>query len=155
MFIIVANDDNFSRRQMANSLISNSQGTAMLIHRAFHIAGSEANMSVLCAGLLGVGASDHVFPHVDAVARTARDMRAGEVIGSSPGALGWDHTLRAAMIPATPLGEHNPVPFFLLSGNRLVKDVPADTVITLNMIEEPEDSLLWALRREQDEVFLK
>ena len=43
----------------------------------------------------------------------------------------------------------------MLSGNRLVRDVPADTVITLDMIEEPKDSVLWALRREQDQVFLK
>ena len=155
IFVTVANDDDVSRRQMAQGLIANRRGSAMLITRPFHLGGAEANLSILCAGLLGVGASADVRPRVDAVARTARPMHAGEVIGSSPGTLGWDHSVRAAMIPATPLGETNPVPFFMLAGNRLVKDVPPDTVITLNMIEEPEASALWALRREQDDVFLR
>jgi predicted homoserine dehydrogenase-like protein len=154
VFIVVANSDEVSRRAMAHGLIANRRGSAMLITRPFHLGGAEANLSILCAGLLGVGASADVHSRVDAVARTARPMRAGEVIGSSPGTLGWDHSVRAAMIPAAPLAETNPVPFFLLAGNRLVTDVPPDTVITLEMIEEPADSVLWALRREQDAVFL-
>jgi predicted homoserine dehydrogenase-like protein len=154
VYIVVANDDDFSRRQMAGGLFSNSLGTAMLIYRSYHLGGSEANLSVLCAALLGVGASTEVYPRVDMVARAARHLRAGEMLGSSPGTLGWDHTVRAAMIPATPIAEDNPVPFFMLSGSRLTRDVPAGTVITLAMIEEPKNALLWALRREQDAVFL-
>jgi predicted homoserine dehydrogenase-like protein len=108
---------------------------------------------VLCAALLGVPASDEVLPRVDIAARTARDLRAGECIGSGPGTLGWDHSLRAFMVPGTPLGPRNPVPFFMLGGVRLTRDAPADTVITLDMIEPPRESALWSLRRLQDELF--
>jgi predicted homoserine dehydrogenase-like protein len=155
VFVVVACDDEVSRRKMAAGLFSNRQETAMLIYRAYQLGSSEANLSILCAGLLGVGATAEIYPHVDMVARAARDMRAGEVVGSSPGTLGWDHSVRAAMVPAFPLAAGNPVPFFLLSGNRLVVDVPADTVFTLGMIQEPENSALWALRRKQDAVFMR
>jgi predicted homoserine dehydrogenase-like protein len=40
-----------------------------------------------------------------------------------------------------------------MANNRLVRDVPAGTIITAEMVEPPRDSLLWSLRRELDEVF--
>jgi predicted homoserine dehydrogenase-like protein len=110
-------------------------------------------MSILCAGLLQVPTgSAEVLPHVDIVATTARDFRAGEILGSS-GTLGWNRDLRASLVPAFPLSDDGPVPFFMLEGNRLTKDVPARTTITLDMIAPPADSALWSLRRQQDAHF--
>jgi predicted homoserine dehydrogenase-like protein len=40
-----------------------------------------------------------------------------------------------------------------MAGNRLLRDVPAGTLIAAEMVEAPEDSLLWRLRRELEETF--
>jgi predicted homoserine dehydrogenase-like protein len=155
VYIVVANADPVSRATMIEKgLYANAAGTAMLAYRPYHLCGAETAMSILCAGLLQTptGAAE-LHPHVDLVATTTRAFRAGETI-SRPGGLGYDSDLPAALAPALPLTPQNPVPFFMLEGIRLAVDVPAGTVITGAMVVEPPGSTLWALRREQDALFL-
>ena len=154
VFIVVANDDAVSREVMIRKgLVANSRRSAMLLYRPYHLCGAETAMSILCAGLLQVPTgSAEVLPRVDIVAMAARDFQADEVLGS-PGTLGWNRDLRASMVPAFPLSDDGPVPFFMLEGNQLAKDVPAGTTITLDMIAPPADSALWSLRRQQDAHF--
>ena len=154
VFIVVANDDAVSRETMIRKgAVANSRGSAIMLYRPYHLCGAETAMSILCAGLLRVPTgSAEVLPHVDIVAATARDFRAAEMLGSS-GTLGWNRDLRASLVPAFPLSGSSPVPFFMLEGNRLAKDVPAGTTITVDMIAPPVDSALWSLRRQQDAHF--
>jgi predicted homoserine dehydrogenase-like protein len=155
VFTVVANDDAVSREVMIRKgAVANSRRSAMLLYRPYHLCGAETALSILCAGLLQVptGSTD-VLPRVDIVATTARDFLAGEVLGS-PGTLGWNRDLRASLLPAFALSDDGPVPFFMLEGNRLAKDVPAGTTLTLDMIVPPADSALWSLRRQQDAHFL-
>ncbi|MBN1583511.1 MAG: hypothetical protein JXA89_22570 [Anaerolineae bacterium] len=154
VFIVVANDDVVSRDIMIQKgAIANSRRTAMMLYRPYHLCGAETAMSILCAGLLHVPTgSAEVLPRVDIVATTARDFQAGEILGSS-GTLGWNRDLRASLVPAFPLSDTDPVPFFMLEENRLIKDVPAGTTITMNMIAPPTRSALWSLRRQQDTHF--
>jgi predicted homoserine dehydrogenase-like protein len=154
VFVVVANDDAVSRQTMIDKgAVANSSGTAMMLYRPYHLCGAETAMSILCAGLLQVPTgSAEVLPHVDIVATTARDFRAGEKLGES-GTLGWNRDLRASLVPAFPLSDNSPVPFFMLEENRLTTDVPAGTTITLEMIAPPDDSALWSLRRQQDTQF--
>lgn len=155
VYIVVANADPVSRATMIEKgLHANAAGTAMLAYRPYHLCGAETAMSILCAGLLQTptGAAE-LRPWVDLVPTTTRAFRAGETI-SRPGGLGYDRDLRAALAPAQPLAPENPVPFFMLEGIRLAVDVPAGTVITGDMVVEPPGSALWALRREQDSLFL-
>ncbi|MDF1512868.1 MAG: hypothetical protein P1S60_03555, partial [Anaerolineae bacterium] len=154
VFIVVANDDAVSRETMIKKgAIANYNRTAMMLFRPYHLCGAETAMSILCAGLLRVPTgSSEVLPHVDIVATTSSDFKAGEILGSS-GSLGWNRDLRASLVPAFPMLGESPVPFFMLEGNQLIKDVPAGTVITQDMISAPIDSTLWTLRRQQDAIF--
>ena len=154
VFVVVANDDAVSRQTMIQKgAVANSSGTAMMLYRPYHLCGAETAMSILCAGLLRVPTgSAEVLPYVDIVATTARDFRAGEKLGE-PGTLGWNRDLRASLVPAFPLTDDGPVPFFMLEGNRLTKDVPAGATITLALIAPAADSALWSLRRQQDAHF--
>ncbi len=47
----------------------------------------------------------------------------------------------------------NLLPLTMTNGIRLTRAVAADQPITYDMIERPNDSFLWSLRAEQDEVF--
>jgi predicted homoserine dehydrogenase-like protein len=154
VYVVVANNDAVSRETMIQKgAIANLSRSAIMLYRPYHLCGAETAMSILCAGLLQTptGAAQ-VLPHVDIVATTARDFRAGETLGSS-GTLGWNRDLRASLVPGFPLTEDGPVPFFMLEGNRLVQDVPAGTSISVDMVDRPDNSPLWSLRQRQDNHF--
>jgi len=155
VYIVVANDDSHSRSVMiGKGLLANSRRSAMLIYRPYHLCGAETAMSILCAGLLKVPTgSSEILPLVDMAARTTRDFKAGEILAES-GTSGYSQSLLASLIPAVPVADGKVLPFFMLEGNRLVKDVSADTVITCDMVSPPQDSVLWSLRKQQDEHFL-
>jgi predicted homoserine dehydrogenase-like protein len=164
VYIVVANADDRSRSIMIRKgLIANSRGTAMLMYRPHHLCGAETAMSILCAGLLGVPTgSATVLPLVDMIAIADRDWEAGEWLGGAqategPINLGYHPGLGTVMVPGFPVvhgdGGHTPVPFFMLEGCRLVKDVPCGTTITADMVEQPAGSVLWQLREEQDAQF--
>lgn len=152
VFIVVANADKHSRNIMiGKGLIANSRSNAMLIYRPYHLCGAETAMSILCAGLLGVPTGSlEILPRVDMAAKTTRSFKAGESLGN----LSYNEDLRTSLIPAVPLADENPLPFFMLEGNNFAQDVPADIVITKDVIIPPENSILWSLRKKQDEIFL-
>ena len=156
VFIVIANDDPISREVMIQKgLVANSRRSAMLLYRPYHLCGAETAMSILCAGLLRVPTgSSEILPRIDIAARTARDFRAGEVLGS-PGDPGWDHDLRAFLLPGAPVVDDGPLPFFMIESNRLTMDVPEGTVITRRMVEPPQNSVLWSLRKQQDDCFFR
>jgi predicted homoserine dehydrogenase-like protein len=154
IFVIVSNADRRSREIMiTKGLMTNRRGSAMLIYRAHHLCGAETAVSILCAGLLRVptGAST-LLPVADITVTANRDFNAGEVI-SGPGKSGADPDLRPTLIPATPVADDSPLPFFMLEGNRLATDWPKGTILTRRMVVAPADSALWSLRQQQDEVF--
>ena len=151
VFIVVACRNDYSRRILTTKgLISNHRGTVALVYRPYHLCGVETAMSVLCAGLLGVatGAREYL-PRVDVFARAEVDLKAGDTVLA-------DHSeaLRALMCPAQPLTTDGPLPFYLASGNVLTSDVPDGELITADKVRRPADSVVWALREEQDREFM-
>ena len=122
----------------------------MLLTYPYHLLGVEAIHSILAAALLGVGtgATDY-RPRFDVLTRAARDLEAGTVLGG-------DHSpeTEAFVGPAASLADGRPLPAHLANGNRLLRPVNQGTVITREMVAAPADSVLWALRAQQDAAFL-
>jgi len=155
VFVVVANDNAHSRDIMIQKgLLTNSRKSAMLVYRPYHLCGAETAMSILCAGLLKVPTgSSTLVPRVDMAAKSARSFKAGEILGEKPGTLGLNLELRALLIPTVPIADNHPLPFFMLEGKRLSRDISSGTVITQDMVIPPQDSFLWSLRKQQDEYF--
>ena len=110
-------------------------------------------MSILCAGLLGVATGgQEVLAHVDIIVEARRDFKAGEIIGPA-GNSGWNRDFKCSLAPGFRVGPARPLPFFMLEGNRLAKDVPSGTVFNWEMVERPSSSALWSLRNQQDDIF--
>ena len=150
VFIVVSCENDYSRTVLTTKgLIPNSRGSTALIYRPYHLCGVETPISILSAALLNVptGAAA-VQPHVDLVARSNCELKAGTTLGG-----GHSDDIDAAILPAFPIAEGNPLPLYLLDGVRLSKDVAAETLITQEMVDPPSDSLLWSLRRQQDAHF--
>jgi predicted homoserine dehydrogenase-like protein len=154
-FIMVTTPDKHARETLADCLESNWSKSAFLVYRPHHMVGVETATSILVAGLLRVPTgSNTVLPRLDVQIQTTRDFRKGETV-SAPGELAYYPDVRATLIPAVPVAHDNPLPAYMSEGNRLTRDVPKGTVITGSMIAPPQDSVMWFLRRKQDEVFLK
>ncbi len=156
VYAVVGNPDACSRAKMVEKgLCANSRGTAMLIYRPYHLCGAETAMSILCAGLLGVPTgSAEILPRVDMAVRVTRDLRVGTVLGDPEvEQSGFGREPEAFLAPGGRVESGRALPFFMVEGCRLVRDVSAGTVLTREMVEPPRESALWAMRREQDELF--
>ena len=150
VFIVVSCENDYSRMILTTKgLIPNARGSTAVIYRPYHLCGVETPISILSAALLNVptGAAT-VQPHVDLVAKSNCELKAGTILGG-----GHSNDIDAAILPASPIAEGNPLPLYLLTGNRLSKDVAAETLITEEMVDPPSDSVLWSLRRQQDAHF--
>ncbi len=150
VFLVVRCDNAYSNHILTTKgQIANADGTASVIYRPYHLCGVETASSLLVAALLGLDtASDTYLPRYDLVKVAARDIAAGEVFGN-------DHSpqLTARIIPATSVAPGHPAAAHLLRGNRAATDIPQGSLITYDMVEEPEGSTLWRLRRLQDKTF--
>jgi len=151
VFVVVACENDYSRHILTTKgLITNTRDSVALIYRPYHLCGVETPISILTAALLKIptGATMYV-PRVDVVARATKDLRAGEIVGNT-----HSPDLQIIMRPAQPVQAGHALPVHMASGNRLAVDVPKGAVITADMLVQPENSTLWALRAEQDRSFL-
>jgi predicted homoserine dehydrogenase-like protein len=63
--------------------------------------------------------------------------------------------MTAMVMEALIKDDNHPIPGHMLDGNIAKVNIKKGTIITYGMVEAPEDSTLWKLRKLQDEVFLK
>ncbi|RCW74414.1 SAF domain-containing protein [Pseudorhodoferax soli] len=154
VFLVVRCDNAYSNHVLTTKgQIANHDDSTAVIYRPYHLCGVETSSSILVAGLLGLDTgSDDYRPRFDLVKVAAHDIAAGEVFGN-------DHSqqLKARIVPARPIGargDGTAACAHLLTGNRAAVDIPAGTLVTYDMVVEPEGSALWALRRRQDAEFL-
>lgn len=154
IFMVIRCDNAFAMEKMRRKgFITNYDTTAGVLYRPYHLCGAETAMSILCAGLLQTPTgSMKIAPNVDIIATTRREMKAGEIVGPSLDS-GWNRDFKCELVRGFPITKSSPIPFFMMEGNRFSKDVPKGQVISMDMIEEPINSTLWALRYEQDKLF--
>ena len=123
-----------------------------LVYNPQHLLGIEATVSILSAGLLGrsTGAAGP-RPVLDMIAVAGQNLTAGTAL-----VMDRRHNIigvEAEMIDAGPIAEDGALPYYMVAGNVLTRDVSAGDRITRSMILSPEGSILWRLRAEQDASF--
>jgi predicted homoserine dehydrogenase-like protein len=133
-------------------VVSRSEEAAM-IYRPSHLLGVESATTVLAAVLHGHSSGpDDVLPRFDVVGRTTKPLPAGTVLAAT----GHHHEIdgvEGLLLPARKAEGTNPIPFYMMAGNSLVREVPVGAIITADMLSPPKVSRLWALRRELEEAF--
>lgn len=156
-FVVVACDDEETWQVLKDKgvPVSKNGKTAMIYYPA-HYLGFEALFSVLSVGLLGLPtSSDNPKPRYDLVAKANRDMKKGtqlKAVGHHHVIEGFDGILR----PSARIDENTQLPYYLADNMKLSQDVKKGELLTAEMIEMPkQDTVLWSLRREQDDVFLR
>jgi predicted homoserine dehydrogenase-like protein len=130
-----------------------ANGRTAMLGLPRHLLGLEAATTVLEAALLGASSgADRPRPVVDLVAHADADLAAGTLLE----AVGHHHSIRnvsARMVPAAPLGNDRPVPYYLAAGRRLVRDVKGGGPILCADVALDDGSTLLRLRRDQDGLF--
>lgn len=154
VFVVVRCRDQKSWEVLrAKGHVVSRSGEAAMIYRPSHLLGVESATTVLSAVLHGRSSGpDDVQPRFDVVGQTNRPLAAGTLLEAT----GHHHQIAGVdgrLVPARAASGANPIPFYLMAGNRLRRDVPAGSVLTAEMIEPPKDSLLWSLRHEMETTF--
>lgn len=151
--VIEAPDKETGRLFAAKGMPTSEDGRYVLVHNPVHLLGAEAAMSILSSVKLHCSTgSRHVRPLVDLVGITDRALMPGEVL-----ALGTRHVisgLRHRLEPARPLGEENPLPYYMCVGAKVRHTVPAGRVLLGCDLDVDRNTPLYQLRESQDKHFL-
>lgn len=150
MYLVVKADNPYAQHILATKgQIANYRNSAVVLYRPWHLCGVETNVSVMCAGLVGAstGATQYL-PRYDLVKSAVVDIKKGECFRGDR-----DERMQASIIPATCMAPDAPVPAHMLNGNIASRDIRAGELITYSMVDKPEQSTLWELRKLQEETF--
>lgn len=130
-----------------------TDGQYGLVYNPSHLLGVEAPMSVMAAARLGNTIADAEYrPVVDLTARAAADMPAGtrlDIVGNRHVIPGFEPQLTTARA----VKDDAALPYYMAVGLTLVRDLKAGEVLSVDAVAKPQDSVLWDLRAEQDEMF--
>lgn len=153
VFVIVEAPDLATGRLFAQKGIPTSpDGRYVLIHNPIHLLGAEAPLSALSAAGFGCSTgSDDVRPRVDLVAEADRDLQPGEIL-----TMGARHVIQGLthrLMPAQAIGAGQRLPYYLADGMRVLRPIKKGTLLTCDDVTEREGSILFRLRREQDQLF--
>lgn len=147
VFMVIRAEDKVLRKVIATkNFIVSGDGQRALLYRPFHFVGAEAPMSILRAALYGEAtASPNRVPTADVITVAKRDLHAGETLDGIGG-----HTVRGVIERRDVAKNQNLLPLILAEKVRLKVPVKQGHPLTYDMVENPGDSFLWNLRREQD-----
>jgi predicted homoserine dehydrogenase-like protein len=151
VFLVVKSNNAYSQRILTTKgLISNYDNSVAVICHPYHLCGVESSTSLLSAAMLGVDTgSKEYIQRFDLVRRAAKDLPAGTVCKNDK-----DPNMDSFIVSTIRKSPTNPIPAHLLNGNKLKVDVKAGSIITYDMVEEPENSLLWNLRTKQENLII-
>lgn len=153
VFVTVAceDDETWAMLRDKGHVVARNGRTAM-IGLPRHLLGMEAATTVFEVALLGVSSgADKPRPVMDLTAHADADLPAGSQLVAE----GHHHTIRnvsGRMTPARALSDGAPIPYYLLSGRKLKRDVKAGQMILCGDVDLDTGSELYRLRAAQDAV---
>ena len=146
VFVIAACDNpEFCHAAKTKGFIASPDGKRVLLYRPYHFVGIETPVSILQAVLYGEATGAPLpTPVADVYAIAKRDLVAGELLNGVGGDM-----VRGEMEKITSESVENRLPLALAEGIRIKSDVAAGNPLTLDMVDIPEDSILWKLYKSQ------
>lgn len=147
VFVIVTTDnqriiDGLVQRDMGN-------GPNYLLYRPYHLCSIETPITAAQASIYGESTGypmDHLTCECITVAK--KDLKAGDVLDGI-----GEFCYRASIEKADIARKGRMLPVGLAKGSKMVCDVKKDDIITYDMVELNNDSVLLQLRRLQDQMY--
>lgn len=147
VFVIVTTDN----QRIIDGLVQRDMGTGpnYLLYRPYHLCSIETPITAAQAVLYGESTA-HPLDHLtcECITIAKKDLRKGETLD----AIG-EFCYRASIEDAIIAKKGNMLPVGLAKDAVMKMDVPADTVITYDMVELNNNSVLLQLRRLQDQMY--
>lgn len=146
VFVIVTTDN----QRIIDGLIQRDMGEGpnYLLYRPYHLCSIETPITAVQAAVYGEATAypmDHLTSECITIAK--KDLKAGEVLDSI-----GEYCYRASIELAEIAREGKMLPVGLAKGAKLKVDIKKDDVITYDMVELNENSVLLQLRRMQDQL---
>jgi predicted homoserine dehydrogenase-like protein len=136
----------------AKGIPTTADGRYGLVYNPSHLLGVEAPVSILAAARLGHSILDERYrPVVDLTAKATRDLPAGhklEIVGNRHAVPG----LEPGLTSTVKAEGRAALPYYMAVGRTLARPVKAGSTLTVDCVAAPEESVLWALRAEQDRL---
>ena len=147
VFVIVTTQN----KRIIDGLVQRDMGTGpnYLLYRPYHLCSIETPITAVQAVLYGESTAhpmDHLTSECITIAK--KDLKAGQMLD----AIG-EYCYRATIELADVAREGNMLPVGLAKGAVLKTDVAKDEVITYDMVELDNSSVLLQLRRMQDQMY--
>lgn len=147
VFVIVTTQN----KRIIDGLVQRDMGNGpnYLLYRPYHLCSIETPITAVQAVLYGESTAhpmDHLTSECITIAKT--DLKAGQKLD----AIG-EYCYRASIELADVAREGNMLPVGLAKGAVLKTDVAKDEVITYDMVELDDSSVLLQLRRMQDQMY--
>lgn len=146
VFVIVTTDnqriiDGLVQRDMGN-------GPNYLLYRPYHLCSIETPVTVVQAAVYAESTA-HPMDHLtsECITMAKKDLKEGEILDSI-----GEYCYRVSVELAEIAKEGRMLPAGLAKGAKLKTDVKKDEIITYDMVELDESSVLLQLRRMQDEL---
>ena len=146
VFVIVTTDS----QRIIDGLVQRDMGDGpnYLLYRPYHLCSIETPITAAQAVIYGESTAhpmDHLTSECITIAKM--DLKAGQVLD----AIG-EYCYRASIDLAEVAKEGNMLPVGLAKGAKLICDVKKDEIITYDMVELDNKSVLLQLRRLQDQL---
>ena len=146
VFVVVTTDN----QRIIDGLVQRDmgQGPNYLLYRPYHLCSIETPITAGQAVLYGES-SGHPMDHLtsECITIAKRDLKKGEVLDSI-----GEYCYRASIDLHSVARDGNMLPVGLAKGAVMKCDAEKDTVLTYDMVELPEKSVLVQLRRIQDQM---
>lgn len=146
VFVIVTTDN----QRIIDGLVQRDMGSGpnYLLYRPYHLCSIETPITAAQAILYGESTA-HPMDHLtsECITLAKKDLKAGEVLDSI-----GEYCYRASIETADTAKAGNMLPVGLAKGAVMKVDAPKDSVITYDMVELNNDSVLLQLRRIQDQI---
>ncbi len=146
VFVVVTTDN----QRIIEGLVQRDMGSGpnYLLYRPYHLCSIETPITVAQAVIYGES-TGHPMDHLtsECITIAKRDLKAGEVLDSI-----GEYCYRASIDLAGVAREGNMLPVGLAKGATMRTDVAKDTIITYDMVELNDQSVLLQLRRLQDNM---
>lgn len=147
VFVVVGTDNPRIREGLVQRDMG--EGPYYTLYRPYHLCSIEVPLTVAQCVLYGESSGHPLGQAVsECIAVSKRDLKKGELLDGI-----GEFCYRGSIDLAETARGERLIPLGLAKDCRLKMDVPKDTVLTYDMVEEPEDTVLRDLRRIQDSLY--
>lgn len=148
VFVVVTTKD----QRIIDGLVQRDMGNGpnYLLYRPYHLCSIETPITVAQAAIYGES-TGHPMDHLscECITIAKKDLKAGEILDGI-----GEFCYRASIEKADIARKGNMLPVGLAKGARMKEDVKKDEVITYDMVELNDNSVLLQLRRMQDQMYV-